>query len=444
MIELNLFPSVPPSYDENILREEHYTTRLYLILFILSFTILTVLTSINPQIIRVTVESPSSKDFIELHEQYPKTLHCPCSQTTIDYQDICRIEPQYHEVCSSEFVSSNWINIQFRQSSKTILLTNDIRYQSEFHFQLLSTVCHMVNQIVEDSRRSFYQTKFVTNEALSPQSFQTQVDSIVAEFKTMLPASFQRVIQLIKANSEINQFITPMNSEFTGGYTVVKGYIFIYPFRYKRTEEQDSLTNDEISDKKSDCSSFSPIECYQKTMIKENVTNNTITGMVQTWFPFQSLLMSTLKCFYNDTCLSKIQHFINTTQSPTNFTTLNSSSSSNNNQYDRIEKLANRLFIESWDNESFNESYFNQCHPLTCVYTYESRLSSIYILTTVIGFLGGLNVVLRLLLPLIVKLVARVWNNIFQRPRNNSITGPIAASMRTRKKTLNKSLVVAH
>jgi hypothetical protein len=301
----------------------------------------------------------------------------------------------------------------------------------------------MASQIIEDSLHSFNQTQFVTNEALSRQSFQTQVDSIVADFKRILPASFELLIQLIKVNFQINQFITPMNSDFWSNGIDAKGdkYIQLLLFVYRRAEEQHDLINNGISDETDLCTSYSDFECYQNTIINEDGINNNITGMVQTWFPFQALMMSTLECFYYDKCLSQIKQFINTTRSPTNFTILKSSL--NKNQYDRIEALANHLFIQSWYNETFYESYFNQCHPLTCEYTYESRFNLIYIVTTIIGFLGGLDVVLRLLLPLIVKLVRRIWNYVLQRQRNNSTTPAIATSTRTRKEPLDKSLVVS-
>jgi hypothetical protein len=106
MIELNLFESVPPSQNENVLRQQRYTTRIYLILLFLTVIILALFTSIRPQTIRVIKESPSLTDFIQLYDQYPRTLNCPCSQTATDKQFICHLKPQYHEVCLSEFVSS--------------------------------------------------------------------------------------------------------------------------------------------------------------------------------------------------------------------------------------------------------------------------------------------------------------------------------------------------
>jgi hypothetical protein len=159
-------------------------------------------------------------------------------------------------------------------------------------------------------------------------------------------------------------------------------------------------------------------ECYKKTKISDNGTDYIIPGMFLSWFPLESLLMSTLECLYNDSCLFQIKAFINTTVSPINFTTLNLSSEYNgNNSYDKIEIFANKLFIQSWNNESSFESYFNQCHPLKCQYTYQSRLILIYVITTIIGLIGGLSVALQLLAPVIVKLAPKIWNYVTRQRR---------------------------
>ena len=214
LIELNLFKSIPPTQDENILRQERYTTRLYVILLVISVFILTMFTSTKPQTIVVDIKSPAMTDFIQIYQQHSLTLNCPCSQTTMDNKFIAHIKPEYHEVCLSKFVSSDWINIQFIQSPTTRFYTNDFRYQSQFYFQILSTLCQMADQTIQDSLQSFYKTKFITNQAINPQLFRTQVDLIVEQFERAVRESFQRTIQLVKTNYEINQFMTPMNSYF--------------------------------------------------------------------------------------------------------------------------------------------------------------------------------------------------------------------------------------
>ncbi|CAF4419512.1 unnamed protein product, partial [Adineta steineri] len=150
--ELNLFKKIPPSQDENILQQERHTTRLYLILFFLALTILILFTSITPQSISVTVPSPSFTDFIQLYAKHSDTLRCPCEQTTIKYrQFISSIKPIYHEICLSDFVSADWINLKYNESSSSKLFTHDFRSQAEYHFQLLSTLCRMANQTIEES-----------------------------------------------------------------------------------------------------------------------------------------------------------------------------------------------------------------------------------------------------------------------------------------------------
>jgi len=438
MIELNLFNSIPPSHDKNVLRQERYTTWIYLILLFLTVMILTVFTSIKPQTIRVIKKSPLLKDFIQLHDQYPLTLDCPCSQPAIDKKFISHIEPQYHEVCLSEFVSSKWIDVQFyQQSSSPVMFTNDIGYQSQFHFQLLSTLCHMADQTIQDSLQSFYRTKFVTIQVVSRQSFQTQIDLMMEKFKRTMPESFQRTLNLLKTNFETNLFVTPMNSQFVImtllGIPIMTLSEYSNPWPEKLRCKSSEFT--------CTCLPSSFEECPQKTVIPDNGTTYSISGMFQAWFPLQSLLVSTLECFYNDTCLSQIVKYINSTVSPINFNTLKSSSLSlNNSQYDTIELLANNLFIRSWNNKSSFESYFNHCHPLTCQYTYESRSDLIYIVTTIIGLIGGVNIFLGLLLPHVVKLVTSIWNHVLQRKRRQINTVGESISMKIRKKLYGQFL----
>jgi hypothetical protein len=293
----------------------------------------------------------------------------------------------------------------------------------------------MADQIIQDSLQSFYRTKFVTNQVVSRQSFQTQIDLIVEQFKRTVPESFQRTLHLLKTNFEINLFVTPMNSQFTVyGYA---GNLVTINFAENSRKMPEKYRCATILHGCA-CIPSLFLECYQNTVIHDNGTTYNISGMFQAWFPLQSLFVSTLECFYNDTCLSQIIQYINKTLSPTNFTTLKSSS--NNSQYDKIESLANNLFIQSWNNESSFESYFNQCYPLTCQYTYERQLDFIYIVTTIIGLIGGINTFLQLILPHVVNLVVSIWNYVLQRQRGQINTVGEVISMRTRKKLYGKFL----
>jgi hypothetical protein len=158
-----------------------------------------------------------------------------------------------------------------------------------------------------------------------------------------------------------------------------------------------------------ECYSFSLSECYQNIIIQGNDTAEPVLGMFETWFPLQSVLISTLECLCNDTCLSQIEQLINSTVSPSYLTRLHPFSSSS------IETLANQLFIQSWNNHSSFDSYFHQCHPLTCQYTVHTRLNIVYIITRILGLIGGIEVVLRLFLGLFVRLIFQLFHTILRR-----------------------------
>ncbi|CAF1436722.1 unnamed protein product [Adineta ricciae] len=415
LIQMNLFKSVPPSEDENLLQFERLVTRLYLMLFVTSLIIITIIISVEKQQMTVIVDSPTLNDFLELHHRHSHILECPCDQIAIDYGVIFRIESQYHEVCSSPYVTSEWINVKYFQSPTTKLITTDFRYLSQFHFQLLSTLCRISDEIIRDSLQSFYRTKFITNRLLNQQSFRTQIDSLISDFQKNILVSFQHLIELIRTNLQINQFITPMNSAFSipdydsSGVYVVS----LIPVGYHSTEQTNHTAKY--------CSSLSFLKCHKISAIVEDGFADIIPGMVQTWFPFEALLMSTLECFYDDKCLNKLKQVISEAPLSKNLTKLQSTSSSN--RYDRIEILANHLFIHSWTNESFYETYFNQCHPLQCQYTFHSRLNLIDIIITLIGFLGGINIVLRFTLPRLTKMTNRIYERLLQRQQSRTSIG---------------------
>lgn len=430
MIELNLFKSIPPSQDQNIIRQQHYSTRVYFILLIISLSILILFTSFTIQTITITSNMPTSSEFIDLYGKYPMTLNCPCNQTTIQYKQlIFYIKPQYHEICSSEYVSPNWINLKFVQSQSTRIFIDDIRSQLQTHFQLLSTLCQAAKQIIEDDLEVFYQKTFISQQVLPRESFQIQIDLIVEQFKRTIPHLFQNTLELMKANQDLNQFIVPMNSYFPPR---LRNYSRIILTSNFFSERPDCFPNS-----KQDCLCFalSMSECYVRTKIRNNSTEYIIPGMFLYRFPLESLLMSTLECLYDDSCLSQIKAFINTTVSPTNFTTFNLSSEYNvNNSYDKIEILANKLFIQSWNNESSFESYFKQCRPLKCQHTYQSRFILTYMITTIIGLIGGLSIVIRLLAPLIVKLSLKIWNYVTRQQIDNTVVTEESSSISSGKK----------
>ncbi len=71
-----------------------------------------------------------------------------------------------------------------------------------------------------------------------------------------------------------------------------------------------------------------------------------------------------------------------------------------------IEDLLDELMIEEWNRSIMYENYFNECEPTECTYTHQTKNSIIYIVTTIIGLIGGLTKALKLIVPRLVKVIA--------------------------------------
>lgn len=67
--------------------------------------------------------------------------------------------------------------------------------------------------------------------------------------------------------------------------------------------------------------------------------------------------------------------------------------------------LIKALAIEAWNDNIDYESYYKNCNPAECFYVMTKNLHSSTAITTVSGLAGGLSVVLKILVPLIVKFI---------------------------------------
>ncbi len=68
--------------------------------------------------------------------------------------------------------------------------------------------------------------------------------------------------------------------------------------------------------------------------------------------------------------------------------------------------------VEQWNSSIVYDNYYNEWQPQECIYTYKTKNSIIYIITTIIGLIGGLITVLKLIVSRHVKCVVfciRKW-----------------------------------
>jgi len=90
-----------------------------------------------------------------------------------------------------------------------------------------------------------------------------------------------------------------------------------------------------------------------------------------------------------------------------NIPALDASLSSRFLENSTIEDLLDELMIEEWNSSILYDNYFNECEPTECTYTHQTKKSIIYIVTTIIGLIGGLTTALQLVVPRLVMLARK-------------------------------------
>ncbi|CAF0949105.1 unnamed protein product [Adineta steineri] len=339
----------------------------------------------------ITISSPTLSTIEYLQDQYSSSLSCPCSNITIQYANFVTVEPtNYHQVCFSYFTRPQFISLLWGSDERSAFLVSLDRKILSTEFRLLSILCSLAMDTIEQQIKMFSSRELISMEALTHHSFQTQINSIMNSFIVETPTKFRRIhkyiIEMFRANQLQSMFYTNWNlrsSTPKDGY-----YMLTSPILYNESGQS--------------CSCDIMSTCTRSLLTNLQKTEN-FSGLVIGCLPVYGLRLSTLECFYNSTCLQRLATFLNSSDDPS---PLNSSyvlPPLNISLYSRftpissttIGTLIDELFIETWYNTSNYSSYFSSCAPLTCHYSYEKRNSVLYMITTYLGLFGGLAVGLK-------------------------------------------------
>jgi hypothetical protein len=80
-----------------------------LYLLLVSLYVLFYITLVKPQSRTINISEVTPLIFNELYLKYGETLSCPCSTNAIPYKDFVSNTITFHPICSSIFVSQQWI-----------------------------------------------------------------------------------------------------------------------------------------------------------------------------------------------------------------------------------------------------------------------------------------------------------------------------------------------
>jgi hypothetical protein len=419
IIELNLFktPTMRTDpFERTILR---ISTWIYLVLLCVSMIIIVLFTWLSVRIESGTVKNPSLTDFEELQKKYPRSLQCPCSQIAIPHSSFISISPQFHPVCTSWIISDEWIYAManaglrvYNSTYKNILLTGPKFFIS------LNTFCEHLRTIVSDASFIFNQSSLISDQVLSSDEFMARANQTFNQFKSNTVAESKRSLALIRS-----QTVTM--------YTMRKSDACwrLSPWRNSSYSNYFQPVATQIGN----CSCALDDECKEQVVVYNetwylnpdpiSVTLN-ITNMFSGCFVLQSLLQSSLECFFDQTCVDHVVRKINLLVDFDSMISTNLSSLQRNSTRFSpnalVGEMINEMMIETWGENIDYSQYYKQCMPKLCTYSFTSHNDALYVFTTMIGLFGGLSVALSIIVPFIVTWIRK---KIHQRVETDNVTG---------------------
>lgn len=386
-LELNIYET--GSTDPQIILRQKRATRIYIFLFAWIMILAAMIAGLHVRRITEFQYSPSQSQFTKLTEKYSSKVTCPCATIGIAYETFVHTRVNFHPVCSSAFVTSAWMDTILEKNNTFSSVTYDIRYNLKLFWEIIAGFCSISNNTWHDAVRSFGAQRIFSPVAIVEHSVRSQVQADFDNYISMARAVLVRNLPAIRSINSGNQFVSGLGTNF---------YL-----SYVETDYIPELILKFFPRKYDNCFCYNFHGCPRPVLIRTRQNQSVeIPGMISDCLIVDATLASTLECYYNLTCFSLLHEEINT-----NVTLLVSSSDDHFLTNATLQMLINEAMVDSWTNEILFDSFYTQCNPTYCSYSYTKRFSIIFILSTLMGIYSGASFILRILAPVIEKLIFR-------------------------------------
>ncbi|UJR12743.1 hypothetical protein I4U23_016917 [Adineta vaga] len=401
-----------PTTDEYQIKTQILATRVYLVLLTFSLVILVTYTTQINVIENVTVNNPTYNQYLNLFSIYPETLSCSCTTISIAYDQFIYLDIIYHQICHSVYTTFAWRHL-IDSTSNPHEISLNFRNVGGPLFYVLNSFCRLTEMTVSDGIIEFNAIQLISRTVLSREIFDVQVENIIRSFISTITREFTRSRQLIRDQIQYNGIMSGLYTNFH--YTSI--------LQEWSTDEKgcEFYTSPRIYvDQSSNCSCDDTPFCKMAAFIDDE-TSFHIPGMYYGCYIVESLLQSNLECFYNQTCIDELRRVLNSSVI-LNTSALDSTIQTHYEHNETIEHIVDQLMVEQWLNITSHKFYYERCQPSVCTYTYISKKNWLNVLTSIIVPIGGLNLILKSIIPFIIMMFrSHLCINLGQSIRLNNV-----------------------
>ena len=407
-INLNLYKSILT--DARSIRRERINTRIYLCLLGISIITLVLYTSLENHSTLETIHGPSNvTEYQRLQRFYENSLQCPCTHVSIEYNAIVSAlsVQSIHPICSSTFPVTSWINyLRTDLGIPDYIPEKDFRRWGAAFFQSISSFCSLASVTVNQSVLNFFSSTFIIDRVISQDQFEKQINITLDHLQKQIPDALTQVLQLIRLTNQGNELISVFSSSWQ------------FVINHNNQSAPPIANGQPVTYNNDTCSCAISYRCSTQARLfdVEGTAFHSIAGLRFGCTVLESLLQSSLKCFYSTDCLEQLLNAIPRGESELNwayqasidtYLPMNDSQSTFSTD-DTFEIIINRMFINRWESNISYSSFFDSCAPRQCSFTRHYRFDVLNVITTFLSVFGGLSISLRFLVPRLVTTIEAI------------------------------------
>lgn len=292
--KINLFDSY--SNEPSMERRERRMTRIYILLMLVVSIVLLFYTSIQKTTNLYTIYDVTESTIEKLFATHPDSIQCPCRSYSMHYNTFITVKLSFHQICSSQFISQEFIQ-QFWRLNTTVSDPTDFLRISGSYFSSIASMCQMFQNFALYLLDRFHKSLFTTANLLSRSDFESEVNKLLRTFKNRMSDSSTVLHDHVFDGQTLYQPLDVAMSSFNLRLATGRN-ILIEP-----------ITFDSCS-----CILESRTCSQQASLYTYNSTNDSFTyvmkvnGINVSCSPFQSALHSNLGCWYSEECYQHVSY----------------------------------------------------------------------------------------------------------------------------------------
>lgn len=220
LIQFNIYRIGRRSDDPYDVKTEFISTRIYIIVLTLSIIIFLIFLSAPIKQYDIIIENPSVEIFERLYRNYSTQVKCPCRRIIINYGSFLSLTPEFHPICSSDFLSDEWMysltGIPFTDLFQMIKLKykyDGFHHIGDSFFSTVKTLCSMAQTTYSNSYLLFKHSAFVTDYSMSSTELYIRINDILNEFQSNTITDFKQLFSLTRFHTQSMLTSTRSNAD---------------------------------------------------------------------------------------------------------------------------------------------------------------------------------------------------------------------------------------